>query len=95
MTKRRVSPPVNNISDLRRHALHTLDMLVSGDIEVEDAHAASELYKDVLGTLRAEVDYNKTLGRCKEIKFYEGEETSVPVLEATQVKMLENKWKGI
>lgn len=95
MSKKRKSTPVNNIADLRRHALNTLDMLVSGEIEVEDAHAASELYKDVLGTLKAEVDYHKAIGKPKEIAFFDGVETEVNLIDVEQVKQLENKWKGI
>lgn len=70
---------VNNIADLRRHALNTLDLLCEGEIEVEDARMASELYANVLGILKAEVDYNKAIGRHKEISFYDGIETTVPL----------------
>lgn len=94
MGKRRHNIDVNNISDLRRHALNTLNMLCDGDIEVEDANAASNIYKDVLGTLKAEIDYNKVIGKTKEIKFFQGEETPIREVDAKQVKQLENKWRG-
>jgi cellulase/cellobiase CelA1 len=94
MAKKRNSIQVNNIADLRRHALNTLDMLVCGEIEVEDAHAASELYKDVMGTLKVEVDYCKAIGKPKEIAFFSGEETKTQVIEVEQVRKLEDKWRG-
>ena len=91
---KRISKSVKNIADLRRHALDTLDMLVNGDIDVEDAHAASELYKDVMGTLKVEVDYYKAIGKQREIAFFDGIETEVEMIDQEQVKRLENKWKG-
>jgi len=91
---KRISKSVKNIADLRRHALDTLDMLVNGDIDVEDAHAASELYKDVMGTLKVEVDYYKAIGKPREIAFFDGVETQVEMIDQERVKRLENKWKG-
>ena len=91
---KRISKSVKNIADLRRHALDTLDMLVNGDIDVEDAHAASELYKDVMGTLKVEVDYYKAIGKLREIAFFDGIETEVEMIDQERVKRLENKWKG-
>ncbi len=85
---------VNNIADLRRHALNTLDMLCAGEIEVEDAKAASDLYKDVLGALKVEIDYYKAIGKPKEIKFYDGEESNAATIDVGQVRELENKWRG-
>lgn len=77
MGQRKDRPPikVNTIADLRRHALQTLDKLVDGDMEVEDAHAASKLYGNVIDMLKAEVDYNKMLGKHKEIEFLEQRDT--------------------
>ncbi len=94
MSRKRDNIKVNNMADLRRHALNTLDMLVCGDIEVEDAKAASDLYKDVLGTLKTEIDYYKAAGKSKEIKFFEGEESAQNIIQVDQVKQLQNKWKG-
>ena len=88
---RRKNVQVNNIADLRRHALNTLDMLCEGDIEVEDAKAASDLYANVLGMLKAEVDYNKAIGRSKEIGFYEGVESQPAVIDRATALALESK----
>lgn len=95
MSRKSNGQQVNNISDLRRHALNTLDMLVNGEIEVEDAHAASELYKDVMGTLRVEVDYHKAIGKSTHIAFFHGDETKTATIDAQQIKQLETKFRGI
>lgn len=82
---------VNNISDLRRHALNTLNMLIEGDIEVEDAKVASDLYGNVLGILKAEVDHNKMVGKIAPLPFYESTESEQPALSAKTIEALENK----
>lgn len=94
MGRKKDNVQINNIADLRRHAINTLDMLCNGDIEVEDAKAASDLYKDVLGTVKIEMDYNRLIGKAKQIKFCNGEESVVSEIDAEQIKRLENKWTG-
>lgn len=67
MTKSKIE--VKDINNLRDHAIQTLDMLVSGEIEIEDAMAASKLYGNVVDMLRVQVDYNKYCGNDVQIDF--------------------------
>lgn len=86
------APPVevNNITSLRDHAIQTLDKLVSGNIDVQDAVAASKLYSNVVDMLKLEIDYNKALGRQKDVLFLDGA-PSMRTLTPDDIMALEGK----
>lgn len=44
---------IDNIDDLRNHALATLDKLGSGDIDVVEAGVTAKLYESVMSTVKA------------------------------------------
>ncbi len=80
--------PINSISDLRKHAIQTLDKLVAGNIEVSDALAASRLYNNVVDMLKVETDYNKALGKHRQVEFLEPAPTEAIKLPEPQRKVL-------
>jgi hypothetical protein len=63
---------MNNIEDLRQHAIETLKKLESKKIDMAEAGVTAKLYESLMSSLKTEMEYHKMLGHLPRIKFLEG-----------------------
>ena len=63
---------MNNIEELRNHAIETLKKLDNKQIEMSEAGVTAKLYESVISSLKTEMEYHKMLGHLPRIKFLEG-----------------------
>ena len=81
---------MDNIEDLRAHAINTLKKLESRKIDMAEAGVTAKLYESIISSLKTEMDYHKMLGRSPEISFLEG---AVYEAKSAKVKQLANAKK--
>ncbi len=62
---------MNNIEDLREHAISTLKKLETKAIDMAEAGVTAKLYESLLSSLKTEMEYHKMLGHLPRIKFLE------------------------
>lgn len=62
---------IRNISDVREHAIETLDLLSKGHIDVQETQATAKVYDTIISTCKLEIEYGR----------YCQSEISVPFLE--------------
>ncbi len=86
------SRTVNNIADLREHAIGVLNDLRDGEIETSDALVASKLYDNVCDITRLEIDYNKSINKEGAIAFLSGDKTAQPVVTEGEILTLQQKF---
>lgn len=60
---------IENIEDLRDHAIETLEKLSSGEISIEQAGVTGKLCENVMSTVKIQVEVAKMLGREPNIPF--------------------------
>ncbi len=87
------SRTVNNIADLREHAIGVLNDLRDGEIETSDALVASRLYDNVCDITRLEIDYNRSINKEGAIGFLSGDKTPESVVTDGDILMLQQKFK--
>jgi len=63
---------ITNIESLRNHAIETLHKLRMHSIDIEEAKTTSNLYENIISTLKSELEYNKFMKSDKTIPFLEG-----------------------
>ena len=63
---------MNNIEELREHAILTLKKLESKAIDMAEAGVTAKLYESLMSSLKTEMEYHKMLGHLPRIKFLEG-----------------------
>ena len=63
---------MNNIEDLRDHAIATLKKLETKEIDMAEAGVTAKLYESLMSSLKTEMEYHKMLGHLPRIKFLEG-----------------------
>lgn len=63
---------MNNIEELRAHAISTLKKLESKQIDMAEAGVTAKLYESLMSSLKTEMEYHKMLGHLPRIKFLEG-----------------------
>lgn len=63
---------MNNIEDLRNHAIETLKKLETKKIDMAEAGVTAKLYESLMSSLKTEMEYHKMLGHLPQIKFLEG-----------------------
>jgi hypothetical protein len=54
--------PKNKIQDLRDHLFETIELLKSGEINIEQAKAVSEVAQVIVNTAKVEVELIKQVG---------------------------------
>jgi len=62
---------MNNIEELREHAIQTLKKLESKEIDMAEAGVTAKLYESLMSSLKTEMEYHKMLGHLPRIKFLE------------------------
>lgn len=80
---------INNMKDLRNHALGTLQKLDDKEIDIKDAIASAKIYQSIISTIKTEIDYNKMREKAPRIDFLE----MGNVVEHDITPALENKKK--
>lgn len=60
---------ITNIESLREHAIETLQQLRMRSIDIEEAKTTSNLYENIISTLKSELEYNKFMKSDKTIPF--------------------------
>jgi len=63
---------MQNIEDLRQHAIATLQKLETKKIDIAEAGVTAKLYESLMSSLKTEMEYHKMLGHLPRIKFLEG-----------------------
>lgn len=63
---------INNIEDLRQHAINTLEKLETKKIDMAEAGVTAKLYESLMSSLKTEMEYHKMLGHLPTIRFLEG-----------------------
>ena len=84
---------INNIDDLRQHAIDTLMKLSKNTISIEEAGVTGKLCENIVSTIKVQLEYAKMLEQSPDINFLEG--CTIPngriIDEVKDVKRLENK----
>ena len=62
---------INNMRDMRNHALHTLAKLDKREIDIKEAQANAALYGSVMATIKLELEHCKMLEQKPQIAFLE------------------------
>jgi hypothetical protein len=62
---------INNIAELRRHAVKTLEQLEEGNIQIQQAAVTAKLYDSVIHSITAEINYYKMIDKAPCIPFIE------------------------
>ncbi len=83
---------INNIEDLRNHAIKTLEKLETKKIDMAEAGVTAKLYESLMSSLKTEMEYHKMLGHLPKIKFLDGavydlKEDRKLALESTKAKI--------
>ena len=83
---------IQNIEDLRTHAIETLENLRAGKIEIDEAGTTSKLYENILSSVKLELEYAKILDKNPKIKFINSKLEDKPYMElpGMKVKQLKN-----
>ena len=63
---------MDNIEELRNHAIATLKKLENKQIDMSEAGVTAKLYESLMSSLKTEMEYHKMLGHLPRIKFLEG-----------------------
>jgi hypothetical protein len=64
----------NKLSDLRNHLFESIEMLKSGEMEIDKAQAINGLAQTLVASAKVEVDYIKSVGGMNDRSgFIEGE----------------------
>lgn len=66
-----MSTKIQNISDLRRHAITTLEKLEKNKIDCAEAGVTAKLYESVISSVKVELEYSRMLGESPSVKFIE------------------------
>ena len=66
---------INNIEQLRNHALATLEKLESKEIDVVEAGVTAKLCETIISTVKQELVYAQMLQKETPIKFLEYKDT--------------------
>lgn len=78
---------MDNIHDLRQHAIATLEKLGTKKIDIMEAGVTAKLYENIMSSLKTEMEYHKMLGHTPTIDFLEG----APIEIKEKVKRLGKK----
>jgi hypothetical protein len=62
---------INNMRDMRNHALATLAKLDNRSIDIKEAQASAALYSSVMATIKLELEHCKMLEQKPQIAFLE------------------------
>jgi hypothetical protein len=70
----------NKLSDLRDHLFESIEMLKSGEMEIDKAQAINGLAQTLVGSAKVEVDYIKQVGGISDRSdFIEGSSAPAPL----------------
>lgn len=70
----------NKLPDLRDHLFEAIEMLKSGDMELDKAQAINSLAQTLVASAKVEVDYVKHTGRMNDhVDFIEGNPAPQPM----------------
>jgi hypothetical protein len=70
----------NKLVDLRDHLFESIEMLKSGEMEIEKAQAINGLAQTLVASAKVEVDYIRHVGGMNDRStFIEGESTPSPL----------------
>jgi hypothetical protein len=70
----------NKLPDLRDHLFEAIEMLKSGDMELDKAQAINSLAQTLVASAKVEVDYVKNTGRMNDhVDFIEGNPAPQPM----------------
>jgi hypothetical protein len=70
----------NKLPDLRDHLFEAIEMLKSGDMELDKAQAINSLAQTLVASAKVEVDYVKHTGGMNDrIEFIEGNPAPQPM----------------
>ena len=65
------------MTDLRDHALRTLERLEAGEIEVQEAAAVGKLSDSVVNTVKSQMEYSKMTAQEPQIPFIYGDQNLI------------------
>jgi len=60
---------INNLNELREHAIQTLHRLENKEIKVVEAGITAKLYENIISTVKTQLEYAKMLRKNPEINF--------------------------
>ena len=70
----------NKLPDLRNHLFEAIEMLKSGDMELDKAQAINSLAQTLVASAKVEVDYVKHTGGMNDrVEFIEGNPAPQPM----------------
>lgn len=70
----------NRLPDLRNHLFEAIEMLKSGDMELDKAQAINSLAQTLVASAKVEVDYVKHTGGMNDrVEFIEGNPAPQPM----------------
>jgi hypothetical protein len=70
----------NKLSDLRDHLFESIEMLKSGEMEIDKAQAINGLAQTLVASAKVEVDYIKQVGGISDRSdFIEGSSAPAPL----------------
>lgn len=70
----------NKLGDLRDHLFESIEMLKSGEMEIDKAQAINGLAQTLVASAKVEVDYIKQVGGISDRSdFIEGSTTPAPL----------------
>lgn len=86
---------IRNITELRDHALETLEALDRGDIDVHQAGVTGKLYEAVISSLKTQLAYAEIRQEVPQIDFIDGHSRKTINIPSTklEVKALTQKRK--
>lgn len=70
---------IKNITELRDHALDTLEKLAQQKIDIAEAGVTGKLCEGVISTIKAQLEYSRMLGEEPKIPFMSGSTTGKPL----------------
>jgi hypothetical protein len=65
----KTAPKIKDVTQLRDHALLTLEKLADGTIDTAEAGVTSKLCESVITTIKAQLEYSRMLGENIQIPF--------------------------
>ena len=63
----------NKVEDLRNHLFEAIEMVKSGDLEIDKAKTINDLSQTIINSAKVEVDFLKTTGRATGSGFIDTE----------------------